>query len=276
MRSRPLIPIVTFLSFLTAPAVASPILGMVDTFQSVTTEGWFAGGGPFGQFPPVPPQVVSTGGPTGANDAYLQIAATGFGGPGGRLVAMNASQWTGDFTGIPTIEMDVFNFGQVELALRLLFEDPSAGPPTNIAITTTSVAVPSGSGWMRVSLAIDALSLTALEGNVSDLLDSVTLVRLIHAPLAAFPGPPIAAVLGVDNISAGPVDRPGPFPDPTPVPEPSTLFLISGGLVIAGLASRKRRRPSCPSWFKRHARRGDGFGSSTVSRPIAGRNDATL
>lgn len=221
---------------------------MIDTFQSGTTEGWFAGGGPFGVVPPTPPQVVRTGGPTGANDAYLQIVATGGLGPGSRLVAMNATQWTGDFTGIPTIEMDVANFGPADLTLRLLFENPSAGPPTDIAITSAGIGVPAGSGWMHVSLAIDALSLTSLMGDLNALLAGVTLMRLIHAPDAAFPGPGISATLGVDNISAGPVARPGPFPDTSPLPEPASLTLLGSGL--AALLHRARRHRN----LRRHLR----------------------
>ena len=44
------------------PALAgAAVVGQTDRFESGTTEGWFAGGGPFGQVPPVPPQVVGTG-----------------------------------------------------------------------------------------------------------------------------------------------------------------------------------------------------------------------
>ena len=46
------------------------LIGQVDTFQDLTTDHWFAGGlGPPGQVPPVPPQVVATGGPAGAGCA---------------------------------------------------------------------------------------------------------------------------------------------------------------------------------------------------------------
>lgn len=240
MRSRTIAPLVAVLSLLVVPAAASPMLGMIDTFQSGTTEGWFAGGGPFQQVPPIPPHVVDTGGPTGANDAYLEIVAVGGQGAGSRLVAMNATQWTGDFTGIPTIEMDVFNLGPTDLTLRLLFENPAGGAPTDVAITSAGIGLPAGSGWMHVTLAIDALSLTPLLGDVGALLANVTLMRLIHSPVAAFPPPGVFATLGVDNISAGAVPRPGPFPDVTPVPEPATIALLGSGL--ASMLFRKRRR----------------------------------
>lgn len=126
-------------------------IGQIDTFQS-GIGGWFAGGGPFGQFPPVPPHVVSSGGPTGANDAFLQVTSSGGDGPGSRLVAMNASQWAGNYltAGFTTIEMDVRNIGASDLILRLLFEDPIAAPPANIAVSTLGVVVPAGSDWTHI------------------------------------------------------------------------------------------------------------------------------
>ena len=63
---------VILLGCLPSVAAAAPItLSQIDTLQDVTTGGWFAGGGPFGSVPPVPPHVVATGGPTGAKDASI-------------------------------------------------------------------------------------------------------------------------------------------------------------------------------------------------------------
>ena len=89
----------------------------IDTFEDGTTMGWVVGEGPN----PVPPVNVSTGGPAGVDDAYLQLQALGGSGAGSRLSVFNMSQWTGDFTGVPAIGMDVNNFGPDELVLRLLF-----------------------------------------------------------------------------------------------------------------------------------------------------------
>ena len=72
----------TALTSLAAPAGAV-VVGQLDTFADGTTGGWFAGGGPLGGTPPVPPAVVGSGGPGGAGDAYLQLSSTGSMGPGG-------------------------------------------------------------------------------------------------------------------------------------------------------------------------------------------------
>src|SRR6185295_5265377 len=82
-----------------APSTAAGAsIGLKDTFQDGTTDGWFAGGGPGGGVPPVPPQVIPTGGPEGAGDQFLQITSNGIAGTAGsRLVALNAAQWAGNY-----------------------------------------------------------------------------------------------------------------------------------------------------------------------------------
>src|SRR4051794_20499806 len=74
------------------------VIGEIDTFQSLTTENWTAGGGPGGATPPFPPAVVPDGGPAGVGDAFLEITAVGGSGPGSRLTAMNPlAQWSGNY-----------------------------------------------------------------------------------------------------------------------------------------------------------------------------------
>lgn len=206
----------------TAEAVT---LGQADTFSSAI-DGWFAGGGPIGAVPPNPPTVVGTGGPAGAGDRYLSVTGLGSDGPGGRLVAMNGAQWSGDYTaaGITAIAMDLNNFGPSDLVVRLFFEDPQNGPPANQAVTP-GVTLPAGSGWQHVLLPVLASDLTVLAGDASVLLGNTTLLRIFHGPTAAFPGPAVVGSLGIDNISA--------------VPAPGALLLMLTGL--AALAARAAR-----------------------------------
>ena len=209
-----------------APAVT---LGQIDTFQSGTTEGWFAGGLGFGNIPPVPPHVVPNGGPLGAGDQYLEITSQGGNGPGSRLVAMNLSQWAGDYlhSGISGIQMDLRNLGTTDLTIRLLFEDPLFGPPADEAVTTFGALLPAGGGWTHVFFPISPPSMTVLDGDIQTLLGNTTLLRIIHSP-----GPddavPVAGVLGVDNIQA------------VAVPEPVTWFLAAAAL--SGFVFRRRRQ----------------------------------
>jgi hypothetical protein len=186
---------------LSSAALNCAMAAQIDTFQDGTTQNWLAGGGPFGQAPPVPPMAVATGGPGGAGDRFLQITANGGDGPGSRLTAINTVQWAGDYAdaGLSRIEMDLINLGASDLSIRLLFEDPMGGPSENRALTTFAALLPVGSGWMHFGFDIEPADLTALTGNAATLLGQVTVLRIIHnaAPNVAAP---VAGSLGVDNI----------------------------------------------------------------------------
>ena len=231
MRAAAVAALVALFAAPVAPAHAV-VLGELDTF-SASTEGWFAGGGPLGGVPPTPPTVIADGGPGGVGDSYLQVASTGSAGPGSRLVAMNAAQWAGDYlsAGIAGIAMDLRNLGATDLTLRLLFEDPMGGAPANVGATSFAVTLFAGGGWTHVVFPIAPADLTMLAGDAATLLASTTVMRLYYGPDAIFPGPTLAASLGVDNIEAVGASA---------VPEPGALALLLGGLgLLAGRRIRK-------------------------------------
>ena len=64
----------TFLAVQLASAIT---IGQIDTFQTGTTAGWFAGGLGTGGAPPTPPHVVPNGGPAGAGAVAVCPAAGG-------------------------------------------------------------------------------------------------------------------------------------------------------------------------------------------------------
>jgi hypothetical protein len=203
-------------------------LTIIDTF-SVDEANWFAGGlGPPGGTPPVPPTQIPNGGPTGAGDGFLQITATGGGGPGSRLVAINGTQWAGDFlaAGILSISMDLQNQGATDLVIRLLFENPLGGPPTDEGITSFGAVLPANSDWMHFVFPIRPSDLEAEIGDMNALLSNVTLLRIIHSE-EPDDADSVIAQLGVDNIGV------------SVAPEPATIFLMMSGL---GAAVLRRRR----------------------------------
>ena len=201
--------------------------GQTDTFSGPSLDNWFAGG-ITGNVPPSPPQAVSSGGPGGASDAFMLITALGGTGAGSRLVVINAAQWAGNYlgSGIPAIAMDLKNFGDTDLTIRLLFEDPVGGPPADEAVTTAGVFLAAGSGWTHATFNVSPASFTALSGSVTTLLGQTTIIRIIDAPTAA-DAISLVGKLGVDNVTA--------------VPEPETYALMLAGLALLGWRKRSLR-----------------------------------
>ena len=213
-------------------ASAAPILvGQQDTFEDGTTQGWVVS--LLGAPSPAPPVNVATGGPAGLNDNYLLLSAVGGIGAGSRLTVINPVQWAGDYLagGVGSISMDLINLGPTDLSLRLLFEDPTGAPPTNVAISTTPIVLAVGSGWVHATFDIGLGALTSLVGDSSAALSGTTAFRLFHSEAIGFPGPSIVASLGVDNITAHAA---------TEVPEPASLLLM-GATVAAAFARRAVR-----------------------------------
>jgi hypothetical protein len=206
-------------------ATAAPIVGQIDNFEDGTTQGWMTA--LLGSPNPAPPTNIATGGPAGLNDNYLRLVSLGGSGAGSRLTAANGAQWAGNYiaAGVTGFRMDVNNFSNTNLFLRLAFENPTAGPPTDIAFSTNAILLPAGSGWMSVFFPITGGALTAGLGSVNAALSNTTILRLYNSQPPGFPNPmfPIPAVvaqLGVDNIQV------------QAVPEPGTLLLLAGGLAV--------------------------------------------
>jgi hypothetical protein len=214
-------------------AFAFPIcaitINQTQTFDEIDSP-WIIGVGPGGGTPALVP--VELGGPGGENDSYLSIVSTGGDGPGSRLSAQNFNIWAGDYltTGVTHIRMDVRNFGNTDLALRLLFVEFGPSGPVGFALTD-AVAVPGGSDWQNIEFNIMPSALTAPLGTVESILANAGELRIFHNPDPFFaPGqlPAIAANVGVDNLVAA------------EIPEPSTFALLGVGLLVAGIIRRRR------------------------------------
>jgi hypothetical protein len=207
-----------------------------DDFEDGSTEGWLANLLGMGTHP-FPPANVADGGPLGAADNFLLLTSLGSGTNASRLSAINLS-WAGDYidAGVTAITMSANNFSNVDLFLRLAFEDPIPGPPMNIAYSSDPILLPAGSGWTNIVFPVSPAFLTAGLGNVETALHNTTLIRVYHSEDDNFPNPifpidTVAAELGVDNIAV------------TAIPEPATLTLFATG-IAAMLAKRRRRNDS--------------------------------
>ncbi len=212
-----------------APIAHAAVVGQIDDFSDGTTQGWTVAllGAPH----PAPPVNIATGGPSGTGDRYLQMTAVGGAGAGGRMSAINLSQWAGDYpgAGIGSIAMDLLNLGTQDLTIRLFLEDPTVGPPADAAVTS-GVLLPAGGDWTTVQFALDPPALTLLMGDLDVLLGNVTALRIIHNPDPSFPPPAVVALLGVDNIRA------------LPVSEPTTALLLAGACIPAVRIARRCAR----------------------------------
>lgn len=202
-------------------ATAAVSVGTQDTFNDGTTNGWSAGAASGFQ-----PANVPGGGPAGAGDPYLKLVASGIGGPGGKLVGIAPDQWFGDYiaAGVTGIEMDVINLGATNVNLRLYFAGTSGS-----GSSVDGVTVASGSGWTRVAFStLPGAITTAVGVPALDVLSNVSELRLFHSAAASFPGPNIAAQIGIDNVTA--------------VPEPGTWATLALGLAVIGAGVSLRRK----------------------------------
>jgi hypothetical protein len=206
------------LALAAAPAGAVTA-GNVDTFQA-GAEGWYVPAGT-----PLPPEVIDTGGPAGAGDAFLQLSSSGTGGAGGKLVVFGSNDWIGNYAaaGVTSIALDAKNLGTTNLQLRLYFKGPAGS-----ALSTAGVNLAAGSGWTHL---VFPLAPAALSGaNPAATLANVTEFRLFHNESPAFPPSAVLGTLGIDNVTAV-----------AAVPEPGTLALWAAGAAILPIVRRRSK-----------------------------------
>ena len=216
------------LAFVTILAIATvsanPILGQSDAFSTTSTLNWTNGA------PATDPLVISTGGPAGAGDGYLQVTADNSG-SAGKLTIFNRSQWAGNFSaaGIFSIEMDLANFGASALSMRVALKSGTLSNSPGF-LSTTAFALAADGQWHHAAFLLDAGDLTLVGTGITlaSLLSSVAEMRIINAPTTAnLNGVNVTGQIGVDNITAV-------------TPEPGTFLLLAGSLAASGFLRRSR------------------------------------
>ncbi|MBT8097388.1 MAG: S-layer homology domain-containing protein, partial [Woeseia sp.] len=175
-------------------------VGQIDDFEDGSTQNWRKGSSST-----MPPTNISTGGPSGAGDNYLQSISTGGSGADSRQVIFNTAQWTGDYVGagVTEIAMDFRNSGNSNLQMRIALEGGVGG--SSWFISSQAFQVSMGGTWQAASFTISESDLTRVTGTQSyaAALGNVTEMRiLVSQSGATFRGDVIASTLGVDNIEA--------------------------------------------------------------------------
>ncbi|PWU20084.1 MAG: hypothetical protein C5B50_04820 [Verrucomicrobia bacterium] len=198
--------------------------GQTDTFQDGSTDGW---GDPAGNS-----SNISTGGPGGAGDRYMQVVSGSFGGSS-HMVTFNDSQWLGNYTaaGVTEVTMNLKNFGPSAIPIRICIRQSSGGSATPGYCSTTAFNLAADGQWHNAVFLLDAADLTPVNNPqpLATDLQNVGDFRILSAASPSGIGDSINAEIGVDNIHA------------TAVPEPGAAALIGLSLAFGAFQGRKSR-----------------------------------
>jgi autotransporter-associated beta strand protein len=184
------------------PAVGEcVVLNQTDLFQG-SKDNWTDGHGG------VNGTLVTTGGPNGANDSYLQVSSGAFGGES-KLITFNQVQWTGNYlaAGVGAISMSLKNFGGSTLPIRIAIRDATGGQTVPGYSSTNAFMLPADGQWHTAQFLLDAADMTPVGAGLPPLSIELTAVkdfRLLSAVQPAFIGDSISARIGVDDIIALP------------------------------------------------------------------------
>jgi hypothetical protein len=192
------------LAFGSASAITAD---QVDDFEDGTVMGWEEG-----DPSPNPPTNVSTGGPEGVDDNFLQNVSSGAGFAGSRMIMFNTAQWTGDYLAadVVAIEAKMANLGGSELAMRIAIWGPP-GPGTTRFGSTNAAILPADGIWRTVVFGLEASDLTRFDGTATleEVLAGVTELRILsRVGGPGWQGDEVAGTLGIDDIRAVPAQFP--------------------------------------------------------------------
>jgi hypothetical protein len=205
--------IVRAVTLFTSLMLFSPIahgiaLNQVDSFQDGTAQGWNPGA-----------TNISTGGPAGSGDRYIQIGSGLFGSAPNLAVKNSDVRWIGNYTaaGVTRVEVDLRNQQATPLEMRAVLFNGS----TNRATSTIAFNLPADNTWHHAIFNIQAADLTVVNGlaSAATILSNVTILMFRQDAGSPSPGgTSVDSQIGLDNIAS--------------VPEPASVLLLVAGLMM--------------------------------------------
>ncbi len=190
------------LGLLMAGAAHGIEIGIVDAFESGTTDNWEEG-----NISSNPPMVTAGCGVGGSN--CLSNVSSGGGGPGSRQVTYNREQWTGDYgtAGVTQVQMQLSNGSASEsLFVRIGITDG-----TTCFVSSDALVIPAGASVLQqASFSLSATDMGEVGGNscgvgggtFAAVLANVTELRIISSELADWRGDAANNLINVDEIQS--------------------------------------------------------------------------
>jgi hypothetical protein len=187
---------------------------LLDDFQDGTLQGWGNGGAE------VAPTNVSTGGPLGLGDKYMNVTSSN------HLAVFNAGDWAGDYQSLNLfdVSVDFRNPNASILTMRAVLFGPSGSRWTS----TTPASVPTDSAWHHYTFSLRQADLTnVVPGDTyAATISGVSRLMFRYETTPSSGGSPFVGSVGIDNVQAI-------------VPEPASIGLLT----MTGVAALIRRRP---------------------------------
>ena len=185
---------------------AAVTLGQIDDFEDSTTQNWTEGGASSN------PPTNEAGGPAGSTRYLSNVSSGAICCGGTKMTMFNDSQWSGDYISAGITEVHamvrVDPSSASALSLRVGFREATQGGQLGFG-SVAPVVVPNDGTWYDVTFPIGPGDLAPYGGTgltYEETLSNVGQFRIYHSEEQSWQGQPIAATMGIDDISAEAAD----------------------------------------------------------------------